>query len=59
MGNCQSLSDTATESISTRSDSIVNGADEAALIYSNGMVMGNKVAVFDFHNNLRIAFLRM
>ena len=46
MGNCESLSDTATNSVSSRSDSIVNGADEAALIYSDGMVMGNKVAVF-------------
>lgn len=59
MGNCQSLSDTATGSASTRSDSIVNGADEAAMIYSDGMVMGNKVAVSDFYNSLHIAFFRM
>lgn len=45
MGNCESLSSTATASVTVRNDSVVNGSEEAAMIYNNGMITGTKVSV--------------
>ena len=45
MGNCESLSETATSSVTMRSGSISDGSEEAAIMYNNGMVTGSKVSV--------------
>ena len=45
MGNCESLSETATSSVTMRSGSVSDGSEEAAIMYSNGMVTGSKVSV--------------
>ena len=45
MGNCESLSETATSSVTMRSGSVSDGSEEAAIMYNNGMVTGSKVSV--------------
>lgn len=55
MGNCESLSSTATASVTVKNNTVVNGSEEAAMIYSNGMITGTKVSVSFYYPMSKIA----
>lgn len=45
MGSCLSLENAATQSVNMKIQSIINGSEEAANVYSDGLVTSSKVAV--------------
>ena len=45
MGSCLTLENTATQSVNMKLQSIINGSEEAANVYSDGLVTSSKVAV--------------
>lgn len=45
MGNCNSLSSTATKEVNMKDNALNDGSEEAAKIFSDGVSMSSKVSV--------------
>ena len=45
MGNCTSLSDVATSEVAMKSGTTSDGSEEAAMVFSNGIVSSSRVSV--------------